>query len=217
MMSASLRPARLSMAMIAPSGRNSSSDCRRPRRGFQPTGTARACGRGSAPPAGAATRHASARRPATPRRAGPGTSPSTARRGRRRRSVPGRRRGLDALLLSRPRPARSTDRSPAWAAGSSRDSGWGSDPADPGTSSRVVPPVGTVRRRRHLQERDLADVHARVQRDRQGGDVGQLERDVAVEPGVDEARRRVDQQAEAPEARLALQPADEVVGEPMRS
>ena len=35
-----------------------------------------------------------------------------------------------------------------------------------------------------------------------------------VEAGVDEARRRVDQEAEPPERRLSLEPRDEIVGEP---
>jgi hypothetical protein len=70
-----------------------------------------------------------------------------------------------------------------------------------------------VSRRGHGQERDLADAHARVEGDGQAGDVRQLERDVAVEARVDEARSRVDQQAEAAEARLAVQPPDQVVAE----
>ena len=73
-------------------------------------------------------------------------------------------------------------------------------------------PVGMVGRRRHLQEADLADLHARVDRDRQAGHVRQLERDVPVEAGVDEAGRGVDQQPEPAERALALEPRDEVVG-----
>src|SRR5947209_5863046 len=34
--------------------------------------------------------------------------------------------------------------------------------------------IGRVGRRRHAQEADLADLHARIERDRQVGDVGQL-------------------------------------------
>src|SRR5438067_10684233 len=54
--------------------------------------------------------------------------------------------------------------------------------------------VGRVGRRGHSQEADLADLHARVQRDGQVGHVRQLESEVAVPPGVDESGRRVDQQ-----------------------
>ena len=64
----------------------------------------------------------------------------------------------------------------------------------------------------HLHEADLADLHSRVERDRQTGDVGELERDVPVEPGVDEPGGRVDQQSEAAERRLALDTSDQVVG-----
>ena len=40
----------------------------------------------------------------------------------------------------------------------------------------------------HLHERELPDLHRRIDRDRQVRDVRQLERHVTVEPGVDEAR-----------------------------
>ena len=66
---------------------------------------------------------------------------------------------------------------------------------------------------RQPEERDLPDLHVRVDRDRQVRDVRQLEREVAVPPGVDVAGGRVDQQPETPEARLALQPRDQVVGQ----
>ena len=62
--------------------------------------------------------------------------------------------------------------------------------------------VRRVGRRGHLHEADLADLHPRVQRDRQAGHVGQLERDVPVETGIDEAGRAVDQQPEAAERRV---------------
>jgi hypothetical protein len=65
-----------------------------------------------------------------------------------------------------------------------------------------------------LEERDLADLHARVERDGQRRDVRELEGQVTGEPGVDEARRRVDQQAEPTERALALDTTDEIVGEP---
>ena len=73
--------------------------------------------------------------------------------------------------------------------------------------------VGPLGRGGHLHEADLADLHARVERDRQAGDVGEFEGDVPVEAGVDEPGGRVDQQAEPAERRLALDPADEVVGD----
>ncbi len=57
--------------------------------------------------------------------------------------------------------------------------------------------VGVVGRRRHLHEAHLADLHPRVERDRKARHVRQFERDVTVEPSVDEARRRVDQQPQA--------------------
>ena len=76
---------------------------------------------------------------------------------------------------------------------------------------RAVRDVGL---RRHDEEGDLTDLHAGIDGDRQGGDVRQLERDVAVPPGVDEPGRRVDQQPEATQARLALQPTDQIVGQP---
>src|SRR5215207_8396649 len=85
------------------------------------------------------------------------------------------------------------------------------------TLALVVRAVGrrTVRvlgRRREPEEGELTDLHARPQHDRQGGDVRELQRDVAGEPRVDEAGGRMGQQAEAPQARLALDPGGEVVG-----
>ena len=49
----------------------------------------------------------------------------------------------------------------------------------------------------HAHERDLPDRHALVDRDRQVGDVRELEREVAGEAAVHEAGGRVDQQARA--------------------
>ena len=72
-----------------------------------------------------------------------------------------------------------------------------------------------VRRRgrfRELHERDLPDLHPVVDRDRQVGDVRQLERHVPVPAGVDEARGRVDEQAEAAQRALSLEARDEIVG-----
>ena len=79
--------------------------------------------------------------------------------------------------------------------------------AEPGRAVRVV------RRLRHLDERQLADLHPGVDRDRQVGDVRQLERDVPVPAGVDEPCRRVDQQAEPSERALPLESCHEVVGQ----
>ena len=64
-------------------------------------------------------------------------------------------------------------------------------------------PAGTVRclgRLGHLDERELPDLHADVDRDRKVRDVRQLERHVAVPARVDEAGRRVDEEPEPPEA-----------------
>ena len=77
--------------------------------------------------------------------------------------------------------------------------------------------VGAVRGRRglgQLDERELADLHPVVDRDREVRDVRELERHVAVPAGVDEACGRVDEQAEAAERALPLEARDEVVGEP---
>ena len=63
-------------------------------------------------------------------------------------------------------------------------------------------PVRRVGRRGHLHEADLADLHPRVQRDRQARHVGQLERDVPVETCIDEAGRAVDQQTQSTQRRV---------------
>lgn len=68
-------------------------------------------------------------------------------------------------------------------------------------------------RRAEPEEAELADLHARIQDDRQGRDVGELKRDVAAESGVDEAGRRVGEQTESAQARLALDPGGQVVRE----
>ena len=73
--------------------------------------------------------------------------------------------------------------------------------------------VGPLARAGQPEQAQLPDLHPRPQRDRQVGDVRQLQRDVAAEPGVDEARRRVGEQAEAAERALAFQPSGEVVGQ----
>ena len=68
-----------------------------------------------------------------------------------------------------------------------------------------------LRRRAESEEAQLPDLHARPELDRQGGHVGQLQRDVAGEAGVDEPRSRMGQQPEPPERRLALEPGRDVV------
>src|SRR5262249_57127274 len=65
----------------------------------------------------------------------------------------------------------------------------------------ILAAVRRVHRRRQAQERQLADAHAEVDRDRQPRDVGELERDVPVPAWVDVASGRVDEQAETAEAR----------------
>ena len=100
--------------------------------------------------------------------------------------------------------ARAVVASAAWPTGSSRSSGSGGPPLALVLRARRALPVGLVGGRGHPHEADLADLHPRVDRDRQAGHVGQLQRDVPVEPGVDEPGRAVDQQTEPAEARLAL-------------
>lgn len=64
--------------------------------------------------------------------------------------------------------------------------------------------VEMLSRRREAQKGDLPDLHTVVERDGQVGDVAQLQRQLAPPARVDVARRRVDEQADAPERRLAL-------------
>ncbi len=90
--------------------------------------------------------------------------------------------------------------SPGVRRGSSGSSATASGPAGPGTSiPSTLLPYGFVGGGRHLEERDLADLHPRVDRDRQVGDVRQLERQVPVPSRVDEPGGGVDEQAEAAE------------------
>src|SRR5207247_2056269 len=72
-------------------------------------------------------------------------------------------------------------------------------------------PVRPIDGRAHLEERDLADLHPEVQRDRQVGDVRQLEGQVALPAGVDIPRCRVDEQSKPPEGALSLQAGHEIV------
>src|SRR5690348_15082985 len=73
--------------------------------------------------------------------------------------------------------------------------------------------VGMLCGRTEPEEAELPDLHARVELDRQGGDIGQLERHAAGEAGVDEARRSVGEQAEPAQRRLALDAGGDVVGQ----
>ena len=61
------------------------------------------------------------------------------------------------------------------------------------------------------EEAQLPDLHAGPQRHREGGHVGELEGDVSLEAGVDEAGRRVGQQAQATERALALEAGGDVI------
>ncbi len=71
--------------------------------------------------------------------------------------------------------------------------------------------VGVFAGRGQLEKTELTDLHPRVQHDRQRGNVAQLQRHVAGEPGVHEAGRRVRQQTEPTQRRLALHPCGDVV------
>ena len=71
--------------------------------------------------------------------------------------------------------------------------------------------VRPLDRARHPEEADLPDLHAVVQGDRQVRHVRQLERQVALPAGVDVARGRVDEQAEAAQDSTSFEPAHEVV------
>src|SRR5579863_10148075 len=56
--------------------------------------------------------------------------------------------------------------------------------------------IGPIGGCRHLEEADLADLHTRIERDRQVGHVGQLQCDVPVPAGVDESGGRMDDQTQ---------------------
>src|ERR1039458_530820 len=73
--------------------------------------------------------------------------------------------------------------------------------------------VGAIGRRRHLEEADLADLHARIERDRQIRDVRQLQGDVSVPAGVDESGGRMDDEAQSSERTLSVQSSDDVIGD----
>ena len=95
---------------------------------------------------------------------------------------------------------------------SSASSGSASGPAGPGTSSRARrEPYGVSAGSVSCTNESWPIFIAVVDRDRQVGDVRELERHVAVPARVDEAGGRVDQEPEPPERRLPLEPGDEVV------
>ena len=71
--------------------------------------------------------------------------------------------------------------------------------------------VGVFGGRGQPEEAELADLHARPQLDGQRGHVGQFQRHVAGETGVDEARGGVRQQAEPAQGGLALEAGRDVV------
>ena len=71
--------------------------------------------------------------------------------------------------------------------------------------------VGLIGRRRHLHETHLADFHARIERDRKAGDIGEFERDVPVEAGIDESGSRVDEKSQTTERALAFDTRNEIV------
>ena len=73
--------------------------------------------------------------------------------------------------------------------------------------------VGVLGGRGQPEEAELADLHPRVELDRQRRDVGQLQGDVAGEPRVDEAGRRVGEQPQPAQRGLALDPRGDVVGQ----
>ena len=73
--------------------------------------------------------------------------------------------------------------------------------------------VGPQRRTVERHERELRDRQPRVELDRDPREVVQLERQRALPARVAEAGRGVDDQPEAPERALALDPRDDVVGQ----
>src|SRR5207245_5811587 len=73
---------------------------------------------------------------------------------------------------------------------------------------RAIGPLGG---RGERKERELADTHPRIERDRDGVHVRELKRDVTVPRRIDESRGAVDEEAEAPERALALDARADVV------
>ncbi len=66
---------------------------------------------------------------------------------------------------------------------------------------------------RHLIEADLSDLHPWIYSYWQVRHVGEFQGDLALEPRVDEARSRVNQETESTEARLAFETCNDVIGE----
>ncbi len=73
--------------------------------------------------------------------------------------------------------------------------------------------VRTQRRSVERHERQLGDRQTWVEPDRHACQVVELERQRPLEARVAETRRRVDDQAQSPETRLALDPRDDVIGD----
>ena len=73
--------------------------------------------------------------------------------------------------------------------------------------------VGPVGGRAHGEEGDLPDLHAGIQADRQVGDIGQFQRDVAGEAGVNISCRGVDDQSQPPKRAFAFQARHQVVSQ----
>jgi hypothetical protein len=73
--------------------------------------------------------------------------------------------------------------------------------------------VRALRRLVERHERQLGDRLARPEDDRHAREVGDLERERALEARVDEAGGGVHDEAEPPQRRLALDPRDHVVGQ----
>src|ERR1700722_9639076 len=65
--------------------------------------------------------------------------------------------------------------------------------------------------RDHPQEADLADLHAWVDSDRKVRNVRKLEGEISVKPGVNKSSCGMDQQTEAAETGLALDPTHQVI------
>jgi len=72
--------------------------------------------------------------------------------------------------------------------------------------------VGVVRRCGHADEGDLTDLHARVERDREAGHVGEFERELSVPAGINETGSGVNEQAKAAEGGLAFESSNKIGG-----
>ena len=72
---------------------------------------------------------------------------------------------------------------------------------------------GIVGSSRHLIEADLTDLHLGIDRDREVRHVREFQRHLTLEPGVDEACGRVDEQTEATQGRLPFEAGDDIIAE----